>query len=144
VDPETGLIAYLDYAIVYDCGRVINPMIVEGQLIGGLGHGIGGAVLEELVYDADGQLVTTSFMDYLLPTACDMPTVKVELIETPNPAAVNTGGIKGVGQGSTIAAPAAVGNAVEDALRHLGAVVRHTPLSPDHIWSLINEQEKTQ
>jgi carbon-monoxide dehydrogenase large subunit len=142
VDPLTGLFEYLEYAIVYDCGRVINPMIVEGQLIGGLAHGIGGAVLEELVYDADGQLVTTSFMDYLLPTACEVPAVRVELMETPTP--VNTGGIKGVGQGSTIAAPACVGNAVDDALRHLGAVVRHTPLSPDHIWSLINEQEKTQ
>jgi CO/xanthine dehydrogenase Mo-binding subunit len=116
-------------------------MIVEGQLVGGLAHGLGGAVLEELVYDADGQLVTTSFMDYLVPTACEVPAVEVELMETPT--TVNTGGIKGVGQGGTIAAPGAVANAVEDALRHLGVVVRETPLSPDRIWSLINEVERT-
>jgi carbon-monoxide dehydrogenase large subunit len=140
VDPETGLFEYLKYAIVYDCGRVINPLIVEGQLLGGLGHGIGGAVLEELVYDADGQLVTTSFMDYLLPTACEMPAVVVELMETPTPE--NPGGMKGVGQGSTIAAPGAVGNAVEDALRHLGAVVRETPLSPDRVWSMVHGSQK--
>jgi carbon-monoxide dehydrogenase large subunit len=142
VDAETGLFEYLKYAIVYDCGRVINPLIVEGQLIGGLAHGIGGAVLEELVYDADGQLVTTSFMDYLLPTACEVPAVDVELIETPTPGEVNPGGIKGVGQGSTIAAPGAVANAVEDALRHLGAVVRETPLSPDRIWSMTHGSQK--
>jgi carbon-monoxide dehydrogenase large subunit len=141
VDPDTGCFEYLKYVIVYDCGRVINPMIVEGQLVGGLAHGIGGAVLEELVYDGDGQLVTTSFMDYLVPTACEIPAVDVELMQTPTP--VNTGGIKGVGQGGTIAAPAAVANAVEDALRHLGVVVRETPLSPDRIWSLINEVERT-
>jgi carbon-monoxide dehydrogenase large subunit len=140
VDPDTGCFEYLRYVIVYDCGRVINPMIVEGQLVGGLAHGIGGAVLEELVYDADGQLVTTSFMDYLVPTACEVPAVDVELMETPT--TVNTGGIKGVGQGATIAAPGAVANAVDDALRHLGVVVRETPLSPDRIWSLINEVER--
>jgi CO/xanthine dehydrogenase Mo-binding subunit len=137
VDPDTGRFEYLQYAIVYDCGRVINPMIVEGQLVGGLAHGIGAAVLEELVYDGDGQLVTTSFMDYLLPTACEVPAVQVQLMETPTP--VNPGGIKGVGQGATVGAPAAVANAVDDAIRHLGAVVRRTPLSPDRVWSLINE-----
>ena len=136
VEAATGQLTFRDYVIVYDAGRIINPMIVEGQLVGGLAQGIGGAVLEELVYDDDGRLTTTSFMDYLLPTAVEVPPARIELSETPAP--FNTGGIKGVGQGSTIAAPAAVANAVEDALHHLGVVVTRTPLSPDAVWSLIH------
>ncbi|MDX6396803.1 MAG: aerobic carbon-monoxide dehydrogenase large subunit [Solirubrobacteraceae bacterium] len=141
VDVDTGLLDILDYVIVYDAGRVINPLIVEGQLVGGLAQGVGAALLEELVYDADGQLTTTTFMDYLLPTSVEVPSVRVELMETPAP--FNPGGIKGVGQGSTIAAPAAIANAVEDALRSRGAVVRRTPLSPDVIWSLARDRSVT-
>jgi carbon-monoxide dehydrogenase large subunit len=141
VDVDTGLLAILDYVIVYDAGRVINPLIAGGQLVGGLAQGLGAALLEELVYDADGQLTTTTFMDYLLPTSVEVPPVRFELMETPSP--LNPGGVKGLGQGSTIAAPGAIANAVEDALRSRGAVVRRTPLSPDAVWSLARERSAT-
>jgi len=136
VDPETGQVALLRYAIAYDVGRAINPMLVEGQLVGGLAQGIGGALLEELAYDADGQMLTTTFMDYLLPTSMEMPedlSIRI-LEETPSP--LNPLGVKGAGEGGTAGAGGAIANAVADALRPWGVEVTALPLSPSRIHAL--------
>lgn len=130
VDIETGLVKVLDYVAVNDCGVLINPMIVEGQIHGGVAQGIGSAFLEELRYDEDGQLLTTSLSDYLLPTATDVPPMRVEHIVTPSG---NDGGFKGMGEGSLIAAPPALANAVTDALSSFGVLVTEIPVLPQHI-----------
>jgi len=137
VDPETGHVAVLDYAIAYDVGRAINPMLVRGQLVGGLAQGIGGALLEELVYDAQGQMLASTFMDYLLPTAAEMPrSISVAVLEeTPTP--LNPLGIKGAGEGGTAGAGAAIANAVADALRPWEVEVSSLPLSPDRVLKII-------
>jgi carbon-monoxide dehydrogenase large subunit len=136
IDPDTGGLAFHRYAIVHDCGTAINPMVVDGQVIGGVAQGIGGAVLEELVYTEDGQPATTSFMDYLLPTAAEIP--EVELGRTVTPSPIVPGGMKGAGEGGAIAPPAVVANAVEDALLPLGVEITETPLSPSRIWELMD------
>jgi aerobic carbon-monoxide dehydrogenase large subunit len=141
VDPETGAVALLDYAIAYDVGKAINPMIVDGQLVGGLAQGIGGALLEELPYDAGGQMLATTFMDYLLPTSAEMPkTISIIILEeTPTP--LNPLGIKGAGEGGTAGAGAAIANAVSDALRPWGCEVAALPLSPDRVLGLIRNPQ---
>jgi carbon-monoxide dehydrogenase large subunit len=133
VDPRTGLVDVIRYVAAHDCGRLINPVIVEGQVVGGIAQGIGGALLEELVYD-NGQLVTGSFMDYLPPRAPDMPEIAVVHVETPS--ARNPLGIKGVGEAGAIAPPAAITNAIEDALRPLGARVVRCPNAPRTVAEL--------
>ncbi|WP_233836759.1 xanthine dehydrogenase family protein molybdopterin-binding subunit [Paraburkholderia sp. ZP32-5] len=138
VDPETGVVKCTDYFTADDCGTVINPMIVEGQVHGGLAQGLGQALLEQVVYDRDsGQLITGSFTDYALPRADCMPNLHTTLIETPAPS--NPLGSKGGSESGTIGAPAAIGNAVVDALWHLG--VRHitTPLTAEKVWSAIQQ-----
>jgi carbon-monoxide dehydrogenase large subunit len=137
VDAETGCVALKKYAITYDVGRAVNPMIVDGQLVGALGQGIGGALLEELAYDENGQLLTTTLMDYLLPTAMEMPesTAVRILEETPTP--LNPLGVKGVGEGGSSGAGAAIANAVADALGPLNVSVTSLPLSPDRVLALI-------
>lgn len=135
VDPETGLVRLLALVMAHDCGKVINPVAVEGQCIGGLVQSIGGAFLEELVYDDSGQLLTGTFMDYLLPTAADVPPIS--LVHLESPAEEIPGGFKGVGESSTIVGPAALLNAVADALAPLGVQIRETPLSPCRIWSAV-------
>ncbi len=126
VDPETGGFEILRYVIVEDCGKVINPMIVEGQIHGATAQGIGGSALEQLVYGEDGQLLTASFMDYLLPTAADLPRFEIGHLEHPAPD--SPGGAKGVGEGGTLAPPGALANAVSAALgRELNAL----PLTPE-------------
>jgi carbon-monoxide dehydrogenase large subunit len=135
VDPETGRVSFHRYAVVHDCGTLINPMIVEGQMVGGIAQGVGGALLEELAYTDDGQLATTSFMDYLLPTAAEVPEVVLDHTETPSPHV--PGGMKGAGEGGAIGPPAAIANAVEDALAPLGVKVTETPLTPAGVWRLI-------
>lgn len=137
VDPGTGKISILKYVIAFDVGKAINPMLVKGQLIGGLAQGIGGALLEELVYDEQGQLLTTTFMDYLLPTAMEMPAVTVIQILEDTPTPVNPLGVKGAGEGGCSGASAAIANAVADALSPLGVSVTMLPLSPDGILGLI-------
>jgi aerobic carbon-monoxide dehydrogenase large subunit len=134
VDPATGRVLLLKYVVTYDIGRAINPMIVEGQIVGGLAQGIGGAILEELVYDDQAQPLTTTFMDYLVPTAMDMPdeTIVKILEETPTP--LNPLGVKGVGEGGSSGAGAAIANAVADALAPLGVAITELPLSPDRLW----------
>ncbi|MBB4661812.1 xanthine dehydrogenase family protein molybdopterin-binding subunit [Conexibacter arvalis] len=135
VDPATGAVEILRYAVSHDCGRPVNPAIAEGQVLGGVMQGIGGALYEELVYDPDGQLRTGSFMDYLLPTAGEMPEIRLVHVDCPTP--LNPLGVKGLGEGGAIGPPAAIANAVEDALADLGVVVRACPLTPDRVRALI-------
>jgi carbon-monoxide dehydrogenase large subunit len=136
-DPWTGVVRVLRYVAVHDCGTVINPTVVDGQVTGGVAQGVGGALFEELVYDAAGQLVTGSFMDYLLPRATDLCDIEVHHLETPSSR--NPLGIKGCGEAGTVAPPAAIAGAVEDALRGLGARVTSCPLTPWVVASLVDE-----
>jgi carbon-monoxide dehydrogenase large subunit len=134
VDPATGAVAVLRYAIVHDCGNVINPLVMEGQILGGLVAGLGNALLEEVVYDGSGQLLSGSFLDYLIPTAPDTPALRLAHVCTPSP--LNPLGVKGVGESAIIAVPAAVNNAVADAL---GVRADETPLSPAKVRALVDE-----
>ena len=118
VDGGTGRVAVRGYTVVEDCGPVINPAIVEGQIHGAVAQGIGEALSERLVYDEEGQLLTGTFMEYALPVAADLPSLVIGHLETPSP--LTPGGYKGMGEGGTIGAAAAVANAVADALRPLG------------------------
>ncbi len=137
VDVETGCVALKKYAIGYDVGRAVNPMIVDGQLVGALAQGIGGALFEELVYDEEGQLLTTTFMDYLLPTAMEMPEATVVRILEETPTPLNPLGVKGVGEGGSSGSGAAIANAVADALAPFNVSVTALPLSPDRVLALI-------
>ena len=138
VDRETGVINILNYLVTEDVGRKINPMIIEGQMAGGLAQGIGGAMLEEFVYDEDGQPLATSFMDYLMPTAMEMPPA--EFVSTENfPSPHNPLGVKGAGEGGITAAGAALANAVSNAL---GVEVKRLPLKPSYVLELIDSGDK--
>ena len=129
VDPETGRVTVRAYALVEDCGPVINPLIVEGQIHGAVAQGIGEALDERLVYDEDGQLLTGTLMDYALPVASALPDFAVGHLETPSP--LTPGGYKGMGEGGTIGAPAAIANAVADAVRPLGIAITALPILPE-------------
>lgn len=135
VDRETGMVTLLDCLQAHDCGTVINPMLVDGQLAGGLAQALGGALLEELVYDEQGQLRTASFMDYLLPTATDIPPFHFYHQETPAPDI--PGGMKGVGEAGTIAGVSLVASAIDDALNDLGVQVTRFPVTPPRLLDLI-------
>jgi carbon-monoxide dehydrogenase large subunit len=135
VDRDTGIVRLLRYVVSEDCGVMINPMIVEGQVAGGVVQGIGGALLERIVYDDDGNPLTTTFLDYTLPTASDVPVLEYAHLETPAP---NPGGHKGVGEGGAIGSVPAVFNAVADALAQIGATVRRLPLDPDTVLAAID------
>ena len=139
VDIETGRITLLRYVVAHDCGRIINPMIVDGQISGGVAQGIGGGLYEELIYDASGQFLSGSFMDYLLPTCVEIPPIEMIHLEYPSPR--NPLGVKGVGEGGAISPPAAIANAVEDALRPFGVCIRETPLTPERVLHLIQETQ---
>jgi carbon-monoxide dehydrogenase large subunit len=128
VDAETGAIAIERYVVVEDCGTVINPVIVEGQIHGAIAQGVGGTVLEAIVYDEEGQLVTASFMDYLIPTASDLPHMEVGHLSIPAPGSPN--GAKGVGEGGTLGPPGALANAVSNAL---GTEFNELPLTPERV-----------
>ena len=130
IDPHTGVVTLLRYIVSEDCGVMINPSIVEGQIAGGAVQGIGGVLLEDFVYDDQGNPLTSTFMDYLLPTATDVPEIEFGHIETP---ASTPGHYKGVGEGGAIGAPAAVANAVNDALSLVGAHVAVAPFTPARI-----------
>jgi carbon-monoxide dehydrogenase large subunit len=136
VDLTTGAVRLLRFIVSEDCGPMINPSVVEGQIAGGVVQGIGSALLEDLAYDADGNPVATTFMDYLLPTAADVPVIEYGHVETPSPG---PGGYKGVGEGGAIGAPAAVVNAVADALAPFGVTITAVPLTPAAIMSLLDE-----
>jgi CO/xanthine dehydrogenase Mo-binding subunit len=135
VDVDTGAIRLLRYAAVHDCGRPINPMVVEGQLHGGIAQGIGAGLSEELLYDGDGQLLTGTLMDYGLPRAGDMPPLEVASLDYPS--MINELGVKGVGESGTISPSAAIANAVEDALADRGATITRTPLTPARVWEAL-------
>jgi 2-furoyl-CoA dehydrogenase large subunit len=135
VDPGTAQVKILKYGMVHDCGTEINPMIVEGLAHGATVHGIGAALYEEFIYDENGQFLTANFMDYLKPTTMESPHIEVGSLETPSPFTAL--GAKGAGEGGAIPAPAAIANAVEDALSPLGVEVTDLPLSPNRIWELI-------
>jgi carbon-monoxide dehydrogenase large subunit len=140
VDPRTGEVTFVRYGVVHDCGTVINPLIVEGQVHGGVVQGIGGTMLEELVYDSDGQPLSTTFLDYLLPTASGAPTIVTDHLESPTP--LNPYGMKGAGEGGATGAPGAVGNAIADALATLGVgVTNDGPFSPARVLALIDESD---
>jgi carbon-monoxide dehydrogenase large subunit len=137
VDPGTGGIQILRYAIVEDCGPMINPLIVEGQIFGGIAQGIGSAIYEEFVHDEEGHLLTTTFMDYMLPGAPEVPHVDVFHLETPSPFTVS--GIKGMGEGGAIAPGAVIAGAVEDAISSIGTVtVDEIPLTPERVRRYID------
>ncbi len=131
VDPLTGGVTLINYTVAHDSGNVINPMIVDGQVQGGVAHGIGNALFEWMKYDASGQPLTTTFQDYLLPSAPEVPGCTIEHVETPNP--LNPLGVKGAGEGGTIPAPAAIVSAIEDALSPFGVRFTDMPLTPDRI-----------
>ena len=138
VDAETGKMEVLRYVVVEDVGRCINPLTMHGQSVGGAAQGIGGAMLEELVYDAGGQLLSGSLMDYLLPTSQDIPNIETVITEDA-PSPLNPLGVKGAGEGAILATGAALGNAVANALAPFGVQVNTMPLSPDNIRRWIGE-----
>ena len=138
VDPETAMVRITRYVVVHDCGRVINPLIVEGQIQGGVAHGIGNAFYEQLKYDEGGQLVNASFMDYLLPTATEVPPVEISHVETPSP--LNPLGVKGVGEAGCIPTGAAFAQAVEDALGDPELEILEIPLSPSRLYELMRRE----
>jgi carbon-monoxide dehydrogenase large subunit len=136
VDPDTAMVEIKRYVVVHDCGTIINPMLVDGQIHGGVAHGIGNAFYEQLVYDDQGQLLNASFMDYLLPTATDVPRIETAHRETPSP--YNAIGLKGVGEAGCIPTGAVFAQAIEDALD--GRIeIREIPLSPNRLFELITE-----
>ena len=135
VDPGTGRVRVLRYVVVHDCGTVVNPMLVEGQVRGGIAQGLGGALGEELRYDERGQILTTTFMDYLVPGAADLPDIEMEHQVTPSP--FTPLGSKGCGEGGAVAVSATLVSAVEDALAPLGVTLMQTPLRPDAVVQAI-------
>ena len=124
------------YVVIHDCGHVINPKIVDGQITGGVVHGVGNALFEEMIYDASGQPVSTNLGEYLLPTATEIPQIRIGHIETPSP--LNPLGIKGAGESGTIPAIAAIIAAVENALAPFGVVVERYPLNPERVVDMID------
>jgi carbon-monoxide dehydrogenase large subunit len=137
IDAETGKVDVVRYVAVDDCGKAINPLLIDGQVHGGIAHAIGQALYEHVEYDEDGQLVTGTFVDYALPTAAELPSFETDRTVTPSP--VNSLGAKGVGEAGTIAASAAVTNAVIDALRPVGIDYINMPLTPMRVWEAIEE-----
>jgi carbon-monoxide dehydrogenase large subunit len=139
VDVETGKVKVIRYLAVDDCGPAINPLLIDGQVHGGVAHAIGQALYERVHYDDEGQLVTSTFVDYALPTAAEIPRIETDRTETPSP--VNTLGVKGIGEAGTIAATPAVTAAVLDALAPLGVKWIDMPLTPMRVWQAIQEAQ---
>src|SRR5262249_10714009 len=135
VDTELGDVEILDYVIVEDCGTLVNPMVVDGQTLGGAAQGIGTAIYEESPYDANGQPLASTLADYLLPGPTEIPAIRIYHMETPSP--YTEFGIKGMGEGGAIAPPAVLFNAVNDALRSIGAEATQTPLTPRRLLAAI-------
>ena len=135
IDPETLSIRLRQLLVAEDCGRLINPLVVDGQVHGGVAQGIGVALLEELKFDDAGQPITATLADYLVPTSAEVPDIDVHHIETELPD--NPGGFRGMGEGGTIGAPAAIANAVADAVAHLGIDVNSLPITPNKLHALI-------
>jgi len=140
VDVESCAVRLLGHAAVHDCGRPINPMVIEGQLHGGIAQGIGSALMEELIYDEQGQLLTGTFMEYALPRADQMPPLLVGHLDCPS--TVNPLGIKGVGESGIIAPAAAIANAVEDALADRGVEVDRVPVTSARLFELLRSARR--
>jgi carbon-monoxide dehydrogenase large subunit len=138
VDVETGHVTLTRYIVSEDVGPMINPNVVEGQVAGGTVQGIGGALLENLAYDADGNPLASTFVDYLLPTATEVPAIEFGHVEIPGPG---IGGYKGAGEGGAIGSTPAVINAINDALAPLGVAITRLPASPAHIVELIEGKD---
>ena len=141
VDPKTGAVALIDYVAVENCGRMINPLTLKGQLVGAVVQGLGGAFMEHLAYDANGQLLTGSLADYLIPTASDFPKIRGFVMES-HPSPINPLGAKGAGEGGIISVGGVIANAVADALASLGVEPRDLPLSPSRVWQLVQDARK--
>jgi CO/xanthine dehydrogenase Mo-binding subunit len=140
VDVETGKVTFLDYVAVHDCGTMVNPMTLGGHIRGGTAQGIGTALLEQFYYDEDGQLLTASFADYLIPTVHEIPRdVRIGHVETPSP--FTEFGIKGGGEGGRMGAPPAICSALEDALRPLNVKIDTMPMTPSKLRGLIREAQ---
>jgi carbon-monoxide dehydrogenase large subunit len=142
VDPETGQVELQKYVAVDDCGNVINPLLVEGQIHGGIVQSVGQAFFEEAVYDEQGQLLTGELMDYAIPRAGDLP--RFELSRTVTPSPVNPMGVKGVGEAGTIGATPALVNAVVDALAPLGVKHVDLPVKPERLWRIVQQAQAPQ
>jgi 2-furoyl-CoA dehydrogenase large subunit len=140
VDPDTAAITIVKYVTVHDAGTIINPMIVEGQIYGGALHGLGGALYEELAYDDDGQLLTGTFMDYLVPTASEAPEIEIAHVVSPSP--LTTLGSKGLGESSSMTVPAVIANAVSDALKPLGIGITELPMTPSRLHELMQRARR--
>ena len=135
VDPDTGHVALLRYVVVHDCGRMINPMMVEGQVQGAIAHGIGATLYEWMRYDGNGQPLTVTFADYMLPTSDITPRIEIHHMESLTP--LNPLGVKGAAESGTIGAPAAIVSAIEDALKPFGVRVTDLPVAPPHLLALM-------
>jgi carbon-monoxide dehydrogenase large subunit len=140
VDPKLGHVELIDYVIVEDCGRAINPLTLHGQAIGAAVQGLGGAFMEHLRYDEEGQLLTGSLADYLIPTASDFPTIRAVVLEE-QPSPINPLGAKGAGEGGIIAVGGVMSNAVANALSSFGVEPRELPLTPNYIWELVQKAQ---
>jgi carbon-monoxide dehydrogenase large subunit len=143
VDPRTGHVEVVDYVAVEDVGRIINPTLLRGQMVGAVVQGLGGALLEDLVYDDEGQLLSGSFADYLLPTASDFPRIRAIVTET-HPSPINPLGAKGAGEGGIVPVGGVIANAVASALASLNVRPRELPLSPPRLWQLIEAAREAQ
>jgi carbon-monoxide dehydrogenase large subunit len=141
VDPKTGAVALIDYVAVENCGRMINPLTLKGQLIGAVVQGLGGAFMEHLAYDENGQLLTGSLADYLIPTASDFPKIRGYVMES-HPSPINPLGAKGAGEGGIISVGGVIANAIADALKSFGVEPRDLPLSPSRVWQLVQDARK--
>jgi CO/xanthine dehydrogenase Mo-binding subunit len=136
VDRETGGVTIERFLVAYDIGRAVNPMMIEGQIAGGYAQGLGGALYEEFLYNADGQPLSVTFADYLMPTACEVPTVDV-LITEDAPSPLNALGLKGAGEAGVTAVGAAIASAIDDAIGIPGAVTE-LPVTPQRLFALLN------
>ena len=136
IDPQTFGVTVRNYVVAEDCGRIVNPMIVDGQVHGGVAQGIGAALYEEVVHDESGQVLTGSFVDYIVPSAAEIPEIEAVHLETESPSTL--GGYRGMGEGGTIGAPAAVANAVADALAAMDIQINELPITPERLFRLIH------
>jgi CO/xanthine dehydrogenase Mo-binding subunit len=139
VDPETLMIEIKRYVVVEDCGTVLNPLILDGQVHGGVAMGIGNAYYEQLIFDENAQLLNASLADYLIPTACEVPRIEVAHVETPSP--LNPLGTKGAGEAGAIPVPALFAQAIENAFAESGLEILEMPLSPNRLYELLQEKE---
>jgi carbon-monoxide dehydrogenase large subunit len=141
VDPKTGHVALIDYVAVEDVGRIINPMTLHGQCVGAIVQGLGGAMLEHFIYDENGQLLTGSLADYLLPTSTDFPNIRAVALEL-KPSPNNPLGAKGAGEGGIIPVGGVIANAVTAALTKFGVQCNELPLSPPRVWQMIQAERQ--